>query len=444
MICGFLLAGSVSAMTPEEQAISDKNNAIFARARTLLLEAESRAMERCDATRIVVSLPTVEPQYDTNNNRLTWVDKTYEETVTIEWNGACVDGKREGEGVLNWVEVREFGPGDKSVSQWRSEGRFVKGQRLGLWCWTKTFQRIQDGKPSRDRSDSGCWVLAGHTNPLTDNYRKLADGRWQELSGDSPTGSSLAAGTLEAQSAKVLAAAAAGKTDLKVALVVQNKALDDLVSGSKIVLAPSTTPLSLKDKRVAIVLSSQSVSELERFRRERQILIDASAGLSGKAATERAKFIQASDPNRLLINIIKLVKKYAKDAQPADDLTGLQKGSFDYALVVDWKSMTRFDLLGKYYSFTQPQDQGSESREKLAVAGESLGGFLVNRDLKALKYTPGLPRVSTRLRVMFEDPSRGDEIYMRHIAKNYADSWGDDLGYPNSVTELGYMLQGKQ
>ena len=266
MICGFLLAaGSVSAKTPEEQAISDKNAAIHARARTLLLEAESRAMAQCDTTRIVVSLPSVEPQYDTKNNRLTWVDTTYEETVTIEWGGACVDGKREGEGILNWVEVNESGHGAKLVSQWRSEGRFVKGQRLGLWCWTKTFQVTQDGKLSHDKSDSGCSILAGHDKPLTDNYRKQADGRWQQFASGS-TDSYLAAGALEAQSAKILAAAAAGKADLKVALVVQNRTLDDLVPGSKIVLAPSAAPLSLKDKRVAIVLSSQTVRELERFK----------------------------------------------------------------------------------------------------------------------------------------------------------------------------------
>jgi len=108
--------------------------------------------------------------------------------------------------------------------------------------------------------------------------------------------------------------------------------------------------------------------------------------------------------------------------------------------------MTRFDLLGKYYSFPQPQDQGSESRMKLAVAGESLGGFLVSRDLKALKHTPGHPSVSTRKNVIFDDNlSRGDEIYMQHLAQNYADHWGDDLGYfDNSVFYLDSMLQGKK
>lgn len=31
-----------------------------------------------------------------------------------------------------------------------------------------------------------------------------------------------------------------------------------------------------------------------------------------------------------------------------------------------------------------------------------------------------------------------------HLAKDYADRWGDDLGYPNSVFYLDSMLQGKQ
>lgn len=458
MICGFLLAGPASAWAAEGQTYGDRLTAISERAERLLHEAERQAMEQCSTTRIVVPLPGLETKFteqDMGAPRISYVERTFKTTVSIEWSGACADGKRDGEGVLSWTEEREREAGTATVEARRSEGRFVKGQRLGLWCETYKIQVINaQGQLSHERSDNyGCSILAGHGKPLTTNYRKQPDGSWRELSGygfESPTGVSLAAGALEAQSAKVLADAAAGKTDLKAAFVVHNQSLDDLVRGSKIVLSLSAAPISLKDKRIAIVLSSQTVNELERFKRERQALIDASAGLSGKAATERANFIQASSPDRLLITLLKLVKKYVKDAQPADDLTGLRKGGFDYALVVDWKSMTRFDLLGKYDSFPMPpsdiRQKSIETQVKYVVVGESLGGFLISRDLKAVKQIPALPYVTMRgkiIRMSFDNSDRSDEDYMRRLAGDFAGNWGDDNGY-SAFTGVGAMLKGEQ
>lgn len=58
----------------------------------------------------------------------------------------------------------------------------------------------------------------------------------------------------------MLAAATAGKTDIKAKVAMESRGLDDLVRGSKIALALSETPIQLKGKRVALVLSSQTVS----------------------------------------------------------------------------------------------------------------------------------------------------------------------------------------
>lgn len=455
MVCVFLLASPVWA----ELLTGEQMDTFLDSYTHMLLKAERQAMEQCDTTRIVMPLPHIVTELDANH-KATQVAGTIDETLLIEWSGGCTDGKRDGEGVLSWtVKYDDFlldadwGTGRMMTvkrrvvadTTQRSEGRFVKGQRLGLWCTTGKSSITKDqGQLQAENSWSGCSVLAGHDKPLTQNYRKQPDGSWLEFVAASPTGVTLAAGALEAQSAKVLAAAAAGKSNTNAALVAHSQSLDDLVPGSKIVLAPSAAPLSLKDRRVAIVLSSQTVRELERFKHERQTLIDASAGLSGKAATERAKFIQASDPNRLLINIIKLVKKYAKDAQPADDLTGLQKGSFDYALVVDWKSMTRFDLLGKYGSFPVPPrdiySRSLENKMEFVVAGESLGGFLIGRDLKAVKQTQAFPKVTMKLP---RDYKGADEDYMHLLTMNFARSWGDNaIGYSLITTGLNSMLKG--
>jgi len=428
VICGFLLVGPVAAFTPEQIVESSS------RADKLLREAESRAMEQCDTTRIVVPLLRIVPGLDLG----TYTERTVDTTVSIEWSGACVDGKRDGVGVLNWIEERE--EKTRFIVDWRSEGRFVKGQRLGLWCMTSKIQMTR-GSVIREISDSGCSVIAGHTKPLTANYRKQSDGKWKEYTANKPSDIALplAAGTLEAQSAKVIADALAGKTDLKVELVVvaQSSILDDLVRGSKIVVAPGSKPISLKDKNVALVLSSGMVTELERFKRERQAFIAASGGMSGEGAKLRAEFIAASDPQRLLVNIAKVLRKHAKTVQPADDLVGLQKGRFDYALIVDWKSLTRFDQLGKFDNF--PRSSGKKSGHDEwnagapAIAVETMQGFLVNRDLKAIKIF-----IASPANVILKSSVRtagigftGDNDYMDYLAIYFKSGWGegaDDIG----------------
>lgn len=425
-LCSFLLVGTASAqLTAEQQATINKQTSVSMRAIKLVREAEARAMPQCDATRVVVQIPHLN---DTNT------ESTIETIVTIEWSGACVDGKRDGEGILTWTQTTEtntrinqkINVEHKSVNTRRSEGRFVNGQRLGLWCTTRNLQttsKTQDFTyPPREFVNSGCAVLAAHDKPLTPEYRKQADGRWQEFFDRSPTDSFLAAGTLEAQSAKVLADAAAGKAIQRTELVVQNRILDELVRGSKIVLAPSSATLGLKDKRVAIVLSSGTISELQRFKRERDALISASSGLTGPAAEQRARFIAASHPDRLLINVAKTLRKYVKTVQAADDLVGLKKGNFDYALILDWKHMTKFDLLGKYASFPVY----SEKERGVAPTCESLGGFLVSPDLKAVLELHAHPICHYKGEI-----ENNDFHYMSKLALFFEKEWGkspDDTG----------------
>lgn len=443
VISSFLLAGPVSA----EKYDSEKSLAILTLANKLLLEAESLAMEQCATTRIVVPLPIYQPDYDTDKNIATVREGTIETSVAIEWSGGCVEGKRDGVGTLSWIREKPFPFGKDKIQTitFRSEGRFVKGQRLGMWCGTVQVKVTKKGvsEPAKI-PDSFCSIMAGHTKPpLAGPYRKQPDGSWQEYVNGRPSDSSLAAGALEALSDKVLADAVSGKTDLKVELVAQSHALDDLVRGSKIVLAKSSTPISLKDKRVAIVLSSKTISELERFKIERQAFIDASAGLRGDAATHRAKFIQLSSPDRVLTNIVKVMKRHARDVQPADDLAGLKEGGFDYALVVDWKFKTRFDLLGKFNSlpimptdFFRTYTEGDiDKPESPVLAFNLLGGYLINRDLKAIMQfsaPPALSGSSVKLTMSDYDP-HGDISYLSHLAYHYEFAWGRSVDKPGSL-----------
>lgn len=415
IICSFLFAGPVSAeMSAEKKAEQDRDMAIMMRAGTLLNEAVTRAMEQCGTTQFAVSLP----QYSYAKQ----AEVTYEANVSIdEWSGGCADGKRDGDGVLSWHTEDRLGITEvKHKITITAEGRFVKGKRLGMWCVTK-LQSALDDKPSSRAplTGIGCSIKDSYDAPFG-LYIKQPDGRWQEYVQGAPKAMFLAAGELEALSSKLLTDAAAGKTDLKAQVVVQSRDLDDLVRGSKITLGLSAVPPSLKDKRVAIVLSSKMVSELERFKRERQALIDASAGLRGEAAEERNKFIHASNPDRLLTTIFKVLKKHIKDVQPADDLAGLKEGGFDYALVMDWQSMTRFDQLGKYSKEAWPLIPYPTTS---GVVCESLGGFLISRDLKAIRKMPGIPNCQQN-----HFPTTGDHGYMQILAAHFTNSWGDGQG----------------
>lgn len=424
--CLFLLPDPASAqLTAEQKAEVDRQVAITMRAGKLLLEAESRAMEQCATTRVTVPLP--------HWDGVAKIERTVNTTVAIEWSGACADGKRDGGGVLTWIQEKvtstRIDQGVtlviRSTTTWRSEGRFVRGQRAGLWCGTRKYTIAANDRRPTEGTDGGCSVLAGHANPLTPSYQKQSDGSWVQYVVGSPTASSLAAGALEALSAKALADASAGKVTQGAELVVRNPALDDLVRGSKIVLAPTALGVSLKDKRVAVVLSSGTVSDLERFTRERQALIAASAGLRGNAGAYRAQFIAASSPDRLLTNLARVVRPYARSVQSAEDLTGLADGSYDYALILDWKHMTRFDLLGKFESF--PVTSTASPYSGPAVACESMAGFLVDRELKAVLHLVDHPNCHRK----FEYALPGDEGYMLTLSSFFEGLWGktvDDQG----------------
>jgi hypothetical protein len=416
----FLVCACLFAPAWAQQAtVSDH----IAAGNRILWEAQTRAMEQCSTSRVVVTLPKI----GSGDKQ-----ETLDAVLTFEWTGGCAEGKRDGAGVLTWHTERPSvganGPTTFKITT-AAEGRFVKGKRLGMWCITRAQSAFGGAPPNLHPTGLGCALMEGNQKPVSSLYLKQQDGRWQENLVGASGGTFLAAGELEAQSARMLADAAAGKSDLKAQLVVQSRGLDDLVRGSKIVVSLSPTPIPLTDKRIAVVLSSQAVRELEKFKRERQALIDASAGLRGQAAAERAKFIQASNPDRLLGNVFKVAKKQARDVQPADDLASLQQGAFDYALVLDWKANTRLDLLGRYRKEDWPQARGSVS----GLTCQSTSAFLVTRELKAVRQIPAFSECYP-----VTPSATGDEAYMWLLAAAFARAWGDgpdDTGLTGGTLE---------
>lgn len=406
--CSFLLANVALALTPEQVALNDRVHEVWARGEAQLLAAESIAIEKCEVSNIIVPFPYFDIRSKT--------EESSDVNITIDWNGYCVDGKREGEGTLTWTKIWEK-RGRIFNHKRQAQGRLVKGKRLGIWCHTLTRTSEESRINYRfTNSDSGCSVFAGHDKPLTGNYRKQVNGSWEEFNNNVFTGTTLAAGSLESMSTKLLDEAGADKPISVSGVIGQSKIIEDLVRGMRITLAPSTAPISISDKRVAIVLSSNTIKELERYRRERQALIDASSGLNGNAAKFRDEFIFTSNPDRLLANVLRTLKRNAKVAKPEGDLTALQKGKYDYAFILDWKDSSRFDLLGRYDNF--PISEWGRKETYVYVACESLTGFLVTPDLKVVKTMPGYTTEGCTSKYA-DDKLLGDAAYFEKLAGHY-------------------------
>jgi len=113
-------------------------------------------------------------------------------------------------------------------------------------------------------------------------------------------------------------------------------------------MAINRDPLGLKTKRVAIVLTSQSLREFDRFRRMRQALIDATSK-DAKTLPSRDAFISRSNPDNLIAGIAAAVRAKSLGISAADDLSVLKAGLADYVLLFDWKFTENFNLSPKDY-----------------------------------------------------------------------------------------------
>lgn len=430
----FAFAGSaVAQWTPEQKAESDRRIKFNMDQNFLLHDFQLQVMRDCGNT--VGKTTFKQLPFDVAKPAKEEIGQA---TVSITgWTGGCVDGKRDGAGTLTFSVARDSSE-FSSVANWKVDARFVRGELRGLYCILE-FESVSQGR-SRKLDITGCSLVTGEPvrGPQA-SYRKAADGRWQLWGSRGPAMPEvyLPAGALEAESEKLIAAAKAGKAPVAATVTMESRALDDLVPGARIALAPTPGAVSLEGKRVALVLSSRSLDEMERFKRERQALIDQTRSLTGDAAKARARFIEASNPNRLVTNLAKVVGRKAKQVVDAEDLSGLGQ-AYDYALVVEWASLTRLDLLGKFDSFPVSTWEDEQAGKAAALSGESVGGFLVGPGLKAVKQFPGKATVWGSKK---DFPYQGDLRYLSQLAAYYEKQWGmgpDDTGF--GFMELDFRL----
>lgn len=264
------------------------------------------------------------------------------------WTGSCRDGKRDGVGVLaTRHESLSVSPNPSLNSSYWSwsedQGTFVAGQRLGLWCNLKQGKSFEDSK--HFQTPGLCSLGSGQ-------YRKEPDGRWHQMTGSRNEVHKpdvyLPARELERESERILAQARAGTPVTPGLLSAEVPDFGDLVSGGRLRIPSNRLPIDLRSKRVAIVLTSRATSELERFKVMRQSLIQVSAK-ERKVQAEREAFITESDPAQVFAGLTAAIKAHVGSVVAANDLSVLQTGAADYAIVVDWRFSGEFALSPKDY-----------------------------------------------------------------------------------------------
>ncbi|MCX7041313.1 MAG: hypothetical protein NT117_01200 [Gammaproteobacteria bacterium] len=439
-----LVAGPAAAdMTEQEkQAVMDRAK----HQQEVEKSQRDNVLAQCGLSTGSVHYPGVFTNLETN------VVDTWQTVFAVKsWTGACLDGKRDGHGTLVTSED-ENSSVVVSTKLEKSEGNFVRGRRIGLWCVLElqnfTYSSYDNKNERQNDGQTGCRLLDDANGGWY--VKKRPDGRWDMVDWQNKPVSPavvLDAGVVEAESQRLISEVAAGKSGVEVkSFTVQSDALDGLIAGTQLRMAEGNPVVSLEGKRVALILSNRSIAGIEQFTRQRQALIDASANLPppsskrkaaaagadaaleamtgpvNEATVQRARFIDVSRPELLLKRVAAAMRRYAREVVPVDDLSGLTKGEFDYALVLDWQSTSRLDLLGKYdeVPVAKPNTFPDASR----IGGQTMGGFLISPKLEAVRIYAGGSRygVKDQACVQTRQENTCDRDYFKALA-DFHEAW---------------------
>lgn len=351
--------------------------------------------------------------------------------LTIKsWSGGCVNGKRDGLGRFAEEQVLDYPKqtGTFSHYTWNytEEGMMVGGSQIGLWCVSDFFTTV-NGKII-ERPGRTCSLMNGAE--MTDTYLKQPDGRWKIFDGQSSAmdAGALAAGTLEAESERLISAARAGKPAAQIELTLQAPELTDLLRGGRITQAYSKRPLGLADKRVAIILSTNTIGEIARYRKQYMSLADSNSRSNDDS---RKKALASANPDALLTAVAAGVRSKSAKVFPADDLSVLTDGKADYALIVDWRFDGKVDFTkGQFASVPVCGTEQYVANKCPALFRQKFVGYLVSSDLKAIRrvnHTGSLNDIlkHTMARDAFDDTE--DRYYGKYFLQLgffFESNWG--------------------
>jgi hypothetical protein len=392
---------------------------------------------------------------------------TYKIEVT-NWTGDCLNGKRSGRGELSiktratsthsalqgWVFV--------SVQSYVSKGTIVDGRQTGLWCasrirtettdpdvsWRKnaagdTVAIYTEGKGSTVVLDvdldfgASCWIgeALPHRSLPSHQFRRDTDGRWQLAVGlekERALAVYLPAGSLETMSDRLITDARAGRKSSPTTLEAWSPLLTGLAEGERLPLIPVRAPLDLKSQRVAIVMSAGTLAELTRFRQMRQALIDAPAIKGEVLESRRAGFIEGSNPELLLQSLASGLLKRVKSVVVADDLSVLESGTVDYALIFDWRFEGRFDLSGNEFDALPVCAADAKGAACAVLFNEKASMMLVNSNAEIVRAGPIFSYIAVNKTASTDKGIGGLMATMRNTLGGH---WGKDQGIGSHVLE---------
>jgi len=193
--------------------------------------------------------------------------------------------------------------------------------------------------------------------------------------------------------------------------------------------------LDLKSKRVAMILSSHSLTELERYRQMRQGLIDATLRGARKYPS-RDKFITVSNPGRVIPNLASGLTPNVRNVMAADDLSVLTDGKADYALIVDWQFSKNFNLSETEYMalpfYGQGEKPGLTTDDLCNLFRSTVSAWLINRELRAVRrFDLGRECV---LNSHFA--KREYENLLQSLAHGFGYDWNPGFGHGLSLRSL--------
>jgi TPR repeat protein len=277
----------------------------------------------------------------------------------VRWAGSCKNGFRDGQG----TEVYEY-KSQYSASHTERRGTYVEGIPAGWSCTTVDITAFEGKVSTRPSLVGACGLAIPYVgtswSPL---LRRRANGEWHlddsrdDFPRPDPAPIIVDGTALEQANASLIRAAQEGHAAGKIELPLQSSMLADLLpEGRSTLLIDPDDPADVSGKRVAVVLSSQSLKEMERWRAARDEFARTKAYGVLAAPTDAAfltQLVDKGDASKLLASLVSTLRTVAGSVVPAEDLSPLTRGEADYAVVVDW----RFD--GGY---SDPKQFGSRPR----------------------------------------------------------------------------------
>jgi hypothetical protein len=147
----------------------------------------------------------------------------------------------------------------------------------------------------------------------------------------------LPAGSLEAESGRLIAAARAGVPAERSNISATVPALSNLTQGASIRLGAKPPTGGLRGKRVAVVYSDATLASIKQFPLDAQAALTASSVPNEQDTGLRSDFIATATAQRFTQSIGAPLLRKGVSVVPANDLSVLAKGQADYVLLVDWR-----------------------------------------------------------------------------------------------------------